>query len=113
MRSGFTLPEVLLAILLFAVGFLGLVASATAIAAQVGDTRELTRAALLAGAVFDSLRASPCAGVVGGTRAGGRASLTWTAAPAPLTVAVRATLILPGRNGPRTWALETLLPCDR
>jgi hypothetical protein len=68
---------------------------------------------LLAGAVFDSLRASPCAGVVGGTSVGGRASLTWTTTPAPSTVAVRATLALPGRNGPRTWAIETLLPCDR
>jgi prepilin-type N-terminal cleavage/methylation domain-containing protein len=113
MKPGFTLPEVLLAILLFAVGFLGLVASATAIAAQVGDTRELTRAALLAGAVLDSLRGSPCVSVVGGSRAGGRASLTWTAAPGPSTVGVRATLALPGRTGPRAWALETLLPCDR
>lgn len=111
--NGFTLPEVLLAILLFAVGFLGLVSSATAIASQVGDARELARAALLAGSLFDSLRASPCAGVSGGTRVQGRATITWTATPAVNAVSVQASLALPGRGVPRQWALETLLPCDR
>ncbi|HSA57071.1 MAG TPA: prepilin-type N-terminal cleavage/methylation domain-containing protein [Gemmatimonadaceae bacterium] len=110
---GFTLPEVLLAVLLFAVGFLGLVSSATAIAAQVAGARELARAALLAGTALDSLRASPCAGVTGGVRVQGRATLTWTAAVAPGTVAIRASLTLPGRSGPRRWDLETLLPCER
>lgn len=111
--NGFTLPEVLLAILLFAIGFLGLVSSATAIAAQVGDARELTRAAVLAGSVFDSLRASPCAGVAGGTRADGRATFTWTATPGPATISIQATLALPRRGAPRQWNMETLLPCDR
>ena len=110
---GFTLPEVLLAILLFAVGFLGLVSSATAIAAQVGDARELARAALLAGSVLDSLRGSPCASVAGGTRTHGRASINWTATPGVNTIAIRATLALPRRGAPRQWDLETLLPCDR
>lgn len=110
---GFTLPEVLLAILLFAVGFLGLVSSATAIAAQVGDAREVARAALLAGSVLDSLRAVPCTTLASGARTAGRATMMWTATVSPATVAVQASLSLPGRGAPRLWALETLLPCDR
>ncbi|HEX7121651.1 MAG TPA: hypothetical protein VF178_04705 [Gemmatimonadaceae bacterium] len=110
-RSGFTLAEVLVATLFFSVGILGLAASATAIAAQAGQARELARAARFAGSVLDSLRALPCSALASGVATEGRATLQWNATPAPRTVDVAAVLTIPHRGGARTWPLETLVPC--
>lgn len=112
-RAGFTLPEVLLAILLLAIGLLGLASSATVIAAQAGSARELARATLLLGSVLDSLRAAPCRAVANGSRTQGRAAVTWVASPVPRSVHVTATLTLAHRSGPRAWPVESLVPCDR
>lgn len=113
MQRAFTLPEVLVAILVLAVGILGLASSGTFIAIQAGEARAVTEAALLAGRVVDSLRAIPCATVASGTITTPRATVRWTASPATRTVAVHATLEVPGRRGIRQWPLDALLPCER
>jgi prepilin-type N-terminal cleavage/methylation domain-containing protein len=66
MKRGFTLPEVLAAVLVFAVGILGLASSGTFIAIQAGEARAITEGAILAGRVLDSLRSISCAGVGAG-----------------------------------------------
>ncbi len=113
MQRAFTLPEVLVAILVLAVGILGLASSGTFIAVQAGEARAITEGAILAGRVVDSLRSIPCATVASGTLATPRATVRWTASPATRTVAVHATLEIPGRRGTRQWPLEALLPCER
>lgn len=111
MRPAFTLAEVLAAILLFAVGILGLASSGTFIAAQVGEARAVTEGAVFAGRVLDSLRSSSCPSVVAGRRTQGRATVRWTTSPSVGTVAVDATLELAGRRGPRQWPISALLLC--
>ncbi len=111
MRPAFTLAEVLAAILVFAVGILGLASSGTFIAAQAGEARAITEGAILAGRVLDSLRSTPCASVGAGLRTQGRATVRWTTSPAPHTLAVDATLELAGRRGMRQWRISVLLPC--
>lgn len=113
MRHGFTLPEVLVAVLVFAVGILGLASSGTFIAIQAGEARAITDGAILTGRVLDSLRSVPCASVTSGQLAQARATVTWTATPAIRTVSIIATLELSYRRGPRQWQLTTLLPCER
>ena len=114
MKRGFTLPEVLAAVLIFAVGILGLAASGTFIAIQVGEARAITEGSILAGRVLDSLRSIPCSSVNAGLLTGGKsATLRWTVTPAPRTTAIDATLELPDRRGDsvRQWRITTLLPC--
>lgn len=111
MRSAFTLPEVLVAILIFAVGVLGLATSGTFIASQAGEARAITGGAVLAGRVMDSLRAEPCAAVASGQLTHGQATVRWTAAPSTRTVAIDATLELSTRRGLRRWLMRGLLPC--
>jgi prepilin-type N-terminal cleavage/methylation domain-containing protein len=111
MRSAFTLPEVLVAILIFAVGILGLATSGTFIASQAGEARAITEGAVLAGRVMDSLRSEPCAAVASGQLTRGQATVRWTAAPAIRTVAIDATLELSTRRGLRRWPMRGLLPC--
>jgi len=113
MRRAFTLPEVLVAILVFAVGILGLASSGTFIAIQAGEARAITEGAVLAGRVLDSLRSIPCATVTSGQRVQSPATVRWTASPANRTVAVDAMLELTGRRGLRQWPVTVLLPCER
>jgi prepilin-type N-terminal cleavage/methylation domain-containing protein len=111
-RPAFTLPEVLAALLIFAVGILGLASSGTFIVIQAGEARALTEGAVLAGRVLDSLRSVPCV-----TRAPGQdtyrgATIRWTTSAAARSTAVDLTLELPGRQGsPRQWRVTSLLPC--
>jgi prepilin-type N-terminal cleavage/methylation domain-containing protein len=115
MKRAFTLPEVLAAVIVFAVGILGLAASGTFIAIQAGEARAITEGALLAGRALDSLRSIPCARVSSGQLTGGKnASVRWTATPASRSVAIDATLELPDRRtsgGTRQWRITTLRPC--
>ena len=115
MKPGFTLPEVLAAVLVFAVGILGLASSGTFIAIQAGEARAITEGAMLAGRVLDSLRSISCGAVASGQVTGGkRATVRWTALPAPRSIALDAALELPDRrrpNGTRQWRITTLRPC--
>ena len=113
MKNGFTLPEVLVAVIVFAVGILGLATSGTFIAIQAGEARAMTDGAVLAGRVLDSLRSIPCASVASGQLTQSRATVTWTASPVNRSVAVDATLQLNWRRGPRQWRVNALLPCER
>lgn len=113
MRSGFSLPEVLVATIVLAIGILGLASTGTFIAIQAGDARALTDGATLAGRVMDSLRARPCAAVGSGQLTWRSATVRWTASPATRTIAVDAVLELAGRGRTRQWPIAALLPCDR
>ena len=113
MRSAFTLPEVLVAIVILAIGILGLASSGSFIVIQAGEARALSEGAVLAGRVLDSLRSIPCASVSSGQVTQKHATVRWTAAPATRSVTVDVSLELPGRHGPRQWPISALLPCER
>lgn len=115
MQRAFTLPEVLAAVLVFSIGILGLASSGTFIVIQAGEARAITEGAMLAGRVLDSLRSISCQAVASGQVTGAKkATVRWTASPAPRSIALDATLELPDRrtpNGTRQWRLTTLRPC--
>ena len=111
-RAAFTLPEVLLAVLLFSVGILGLASTATFIAEQIGDARQLVAAAHFARSELDSLRAVPCTSIVAGSAATRRASMAWSVAVSPRARTLRAVLVLAAWRGTRTRTIDALLPCD-
>jgi prepilin-type N-terminal cleavage/methylation domain-containing protein len=112
-RAAFTLPEVLLSVLLFSIGILGVASTATLIITQAGDAAALTDAAYFTSTRLDSLRATPCASLTSGSASLAAGALTWAVTPAPRSRSVQATLTLARRGTTRTTTIDLLLPCDR
>lgn len=112
-RHAFTLVEVLVAIVVFSVGILGMAAMGTFLVTQVREAGAFTHAATLSATVLDSLRASPCSAVSGGTSTRGAAALRWTASPTGPVVAVTAIVTIAGRRVPFQYTFDALLPCER
>ena len=66
-RAGFTLVELMVAIMVMAVGVLGLAGTAVAVARLTGGAAQQTIAANLAATRFEQLRSSPCAAIKAGS----------------------------------------------
>ena len=111
MRRAFTLPEVLVAILVLSIGILGLASTGAFIVIQAGEARAVTEGSMLVGRALDSLRAMPCASVTAGQLTQGPATVRWTTTPGPRSVAISATLELTHRRRSRQWPLSGLVPC--
>lgn len=111
MRRAFTLPEVLVAILVLSIGILGLASTGAFIAIQAGEARAITEGSALAGRALDSLRALPCASVTAGQLTQGPATVRWTTVPGPRSLAISATLELTHRRRNRRWPISGLVPC--
>ena len=107
-RAGLTLVEVLVAILILTAGALSSVGTQVAIARLTRATLIHQKNAADASALLDSLRATPCAALTGGSLPRSHAQLTWTAIPNGDLVELRLT-VLPSVGA--TWQAETLLPC--
>ena len=71
-RDGFTLVELMVAIIILAIGILGLAGTSAVITRQIGSASRQTVAATIAQSRFDSLSSINCAGLApaGGTTAG-------------------------------------------
>lgn len=110
-RPAFTLPEVLVATLVLAIGILGLASSGTFIAIQAGEARAITEGSILAGRVLDSLRSIPCATINSGQLTQKQATIRWTTQPASRSIRVQVVLELAGQKGIRQWPIDALLPC--
>ena len=80
-RSGFTLLEVLVALVILGVGILGLSANAALVARLIGDGSRLTLAATVATSRLEQIRALPCASAMSGTATTRGIEERWTVAP--------------------------------
>jgi len=111
-RAGFTLVEVVVAVLLMAIAALG-VASSTTYVARLGATAQaVARATRAAAQVVDSLRALPCTTLGSGAVATASGGVRWTTTSTPVTRAVRAVLTPASPRVPNAIVEEVLLPCE-
>lgn len=115
----FTLLEVLVALVILAVGLLGLSANAAAVSRLVGDGSRLTIAAAIATARFEQIRALPCASSSSGTAITRGIEERWTVAPIgppparALEVEIAVTYRLRSNQGgaQRTQRFHGAVPC--
>ena len=111
MRTGLTIIELLIAIVILTVGVLALAATAGLVAAQVGDGGRLTGAAHAARSTLDSLRGVPCASLTSGAGARGSIALQWTVARDSLSAEIAVTVGATLRRRTRSDAYRTTVPC--
>ena len=111
MRTGFTIVELLIAIVILTVGVLALAATAGLVAAHVGDGGRLTGAAHAARSTLDSLRGVPCGSLTSGSSARRAVTLEWTVARDSVAAEIALTVGSSLRRRTRTDAYRTTVPC--
>lgn len=103
-RGGFTVVEVIVAVLILVVGVLGLASTAAAVSRLIGGGAQQALAANVAQSRFEHLRATTCAAVAGGSTTSSRGvSETWSVSQvAPTIFEVRVAVTYTTTAGPRT-----------
>ena len=110
-RHGFTVIEMIIAIIVMAVGVMGLAGTARYVAMQMGNGSTQTIAATFATKVSDSLSARRCAAIVGGTQTKRGVTITWTVADSSRTKWVTEQVQYKTKSGPKTLNYVTVIQC--
>ena len=111
-RAGFTLVELLVALMVFAVGMLGLAATAGSVTRMMGGAKRQTIAAAVAQSRLEKIRSSPCASLVSGSDTVRGIASTWTIRAVTRGVSVTETVTFrTSRTSVRTKTYMTSLSC--
>jgi type II secretion system protein I len=110
-QRGFTLVELLVAVVLFSVGLLALVSGSAVMMAQLGDSQSKTIASSVAESRFENIRATACATRSSGSAVSRGISETWTRTPLARADDVTVTVQLTSRHRSQTQTFQTFLPC--
>ena len=111
-RGGFSLVEVLVAILLLAIAALGVASSATFVARLAATTRALALATRETARVVDSLRALPCTSLNAGSAATSAGTVRWSVAAPIGTRRIRANLNPSSSRVTQVVVEEVIVPCE-
>lgn len=111
-RLGFSLAEVLVAIVLLAIAALGVASSATFVARLAATTRALALATRETARVVDSLRALPCGSLTAGSTATSAGTVRWSVAAPIATRRIQATLTPASARVTQVVAEEVIVPCE-
>jgi Tfp pilus assembly protein PilV len=76
-RTGSTITEVLVAVIILSVGLLGLVTTAGLVTSMIGQGQRSTETSTLAGERFEILRAERCAAAGTGSETRGAYTVSW------------------------------------
>lgn len=110
-RRGFTLVELIAAIIILVVGVLGLASTAAVVMRQINGAGMQTRAAVIAQSRLERMRSISCAALASGTATNGGVTENWifglTTRAAWMIVTVRWT----ERGTPRSVTFTSQRPC--
>lgn len=112
-RNGFSLLEVLVALVLFAAVLLAMLSTGQFILAQLYDSDHRFRASLTAQSVLDSLRATACARLRSSASVTPPYAASWLVTDLIDVTRIDLTVTAPQRGSvvPRTYTVGTLLSC--
>ena len=113
-QDGFTVIEVIIAIVILSIGLLGLTATAASVTRMVAQGQRYNNASALANQRFEKIRGQRCSTMAGGSAVQGAYSISWTVTSVSggrgRDIAV--TVVSPtGRYGTRTDNFTTTVPC--
>ena len=113
LRAGFTVVEIVVAIMVLSVGVLGLAATAAVVQKQMASGERQAAAAAIAQSRFDRLTSVNCksADLVGGTKdwRKGHVKETWTVAQVGNVKQITETITITGYKNPLVYT--TYIPC--
>ena len=110
---GSSLAEVVVAVVLLAVGILALTGTSGAIARMSGLGRHASASAMLAASRLERLRAEPCPpGAAAGSAAAGRFREEWSSLPAGAARALRVIVSYDDGRRARADTYETRSRCE-
>ena len=111
-RRGFTIIEVVVAIMVLAVGVLGLAATSTVVTRQIGGGSQQATAANLAASRFERMRGRACTTLAsGGPVVSGGISQQWFVTVVNDARVVRDSVWYDTTRGERSFVFETTIPC--
>jgi prepilin-type N-terminal cleavage/methylation domain-containing protein len=111
-RQGFTLIEVIVAIIVMSVGIMGLAGTAGYVATQMGGGNAQTIAAAMTTKVSDSLSARRCSALVDGSQTRRGVTVSWTVADSSRTKWVTQQVqYKPKRGATKTLNYVTVIQC--
>jgi prepilin-type N-terminal cleavage/methylation domain-containing protein len=111
-RKGFTLIEMIIAIIVMSIGIMGLAGTASYVAIQMGGGNVQTVAASLATKVADSLAARRCSSIVSGTQTRRGVTLSWIVADSSRTKWVTDSVQYKPKRGPtKKFSYVTVIQC--
>ncbi len=108
---GFTMVEAMVAIVVFAVGVLGLAGSAAVMTRQMSSGNRLARANMIARSRVEQFSAQNCTALTSGSATAGGFSEQWTVTALTRTVRVVEKVTFAGTRGSRSKSYVTMLPC--
>lgn len=113
-RAGFTIIEVMVAVMILAVGVLGLAGASAIVTRMMGTSEAQSDAAVVASARFEILRGTRCP-VTNGTVTSAGITERWNATargnPTHRLYDVVDSVRFSGRRGVRTQAYESVVKC--
>lgn len=111
-RHGFTLIELMVALVIFSVGLLALVSSGSAIMNMIASSQSRTIAAGIAASRFERLRATGCTSrpLTGSATTRG-ISETWTVNRLVRADDVTVTIVVPADHRQKTQKFSSYIPC--
>ena len=110
-RNGLTLIEVIIAMLVFTVGALGLAASSAAVARQLASSQQRSHSAQMAAARQEKLNAAPCASSSGLEISWGITN-NWASSKSASRVSLSQTLLRQDSKGRHIELFLAGAPCD-
>ena len=111
-RRGFTLIEMIIAIIVMSIGIMGLAGTASYVATQMGGGAAQTVAAAVATQVTDSLASRRCSSLVGGSKTRRGVTITWAVSDSSRTKWVTEQVQYKPRRGPtKTINFVTVIQC--
>ena len=111
-RGGFTIVELIVAIMVFSIGVLGLAATTATVARLMGSASRQTIAAAVAQSRIEKLRATSCASLASGSETVRGVTSTWSVVVATRGDSVTETVTFPiGRGRTRTRVYKPMVTC--
>lgn len=112
-RNGFTIVEVLVAVLILTVGLLGLATTAATVTRMISQGQRYSEAASMAAQRFEILRSQSCSAMAGGSSTQGRYSMTWSVTPSANgnVDTVKVVVTSPTASATRADSFQTTIFC--